>query len=130
MLCENTYELAQYERQQDILEREWVISLPEKRSACIDLAIDIMLDRADDDVFYRAFEPWYDNINDEYSPEILDTLTLWQDGEYSDEDWLLLSEIAIAVLEAAVEILYNTTIEDILSDGYPLSYLLKDILKL
>jgi|GEM_PF-6044122 len=124
----NSYYLSEYYKEQEESENRFLLSLPEVRSACVDLAKNIMNGYADSDSYHWAYGPYFDSDTGEYDSELLAVLEDWYQDDLDPLDEPLLRVYAVDALQAAVDILYNMSIDDVLEDGYSFSSLLNDVI--
>ena len=129
MLDSNDYYLKEYYKEQEQLEHNFYMRLPEIREEIVQLASDIMNGYADRDCYHWAYSCYYDNDSGEYDSYMLDVLYDWYHDHSSEDDTIMLRTLAQCALEASVDIKYNLRLEDILDDGYKLSVLIDDVLE-
>lgn len=125
----NSQCLNEHYREQEAAESRFLLSLPEVRSACVDLAKNIMNGYADSDSYHWAYSPYFDSDVGEYDLQLLTILEDWYQDDLDPMDEPQLRTYAIDALQAAVGILYNLDIDDILEDGYSFNALLNEVIE-
>lgn len=128
------YDLREYEFKQDLLEKEWNMTLSDKRDAVVEYAIKLLSGYVDSDTYHFAFSQWYDENWDEYTSEFVEIVDLYNDvnfplSDLSEDEVGLLLEVVEAALEASAEILYNMDICELLDGNTLMSELIGEVLE-
>ena len=79
--CSVTQDLNDYHFHMEELEHNYLLSLPERRDAVVDMAIRIMMQEVDSDTFHWAFGSLYRSEEDEYDPEAMKLLDIYYAGD-------------------------------------------------
>lgn len=122
MLCSNTQALSDYEHNQDLLDKQWELALPNKQEAVVELAIKLIKQETTPELFNWVFSEYIDSddINLFY-----DDLTFIQIE--STPIWFTESEIVLSALEGACLSLYDCELDEIVPHSVDL--LIKQVLE-
>ena len=118
MLDGNTAALDTYLHNQDALEQQWELSLPEKQEAVIAYACKIMEGLVDSEEFAWVFSEYYEDSDFDGSiyvdgfEEALDNYNLGNPPS-EELEYEMLWKIAHTALSGASEINYDTSFEDL-----------------
>jgi hypothetical protein len=124
--CENSYLLREYQYREDIAERNWLDSLPEKRDAVVEYAQTIMMGNIVQEEFDWTFATLSET--DEGYERLAKVLDDWAIGEVESEDEEFLFNVAILALEGASQILWDTDLNDIASEGgFSITKMVKEV---
>ena len=110
-------DLLNYEFQQDQLERDYYLSLPEKKDEIEYLANEILNLTAEEDIIEQAFGQYWEEDKSDYNEYILSTLDLWYENDLDEEDLDVINSLALLALETACEVLEGEPLYNLASDG-------------
>ena len=110
MLCSNTQALSDYEHNQDLLDKQWELALPNKQEAVVELAIKLIKQETTVELFNWVFSDYIDDSEEtcEHLYYVLEGLTCGDVSDYYSESTIL--QIA---LEGACQSLYDCELEEI-----------------
>lgn len=132
MIDSNSYFLDEYHSNQDSLEHQWVVSLPEVRENVCEYAIKLLRGLCDESEFEYTFIQYIKDTDDygyvEYADKFNQVLDDWQTDNLDPEDLDYLQGIILASLSGAASIIYDKDIMDVCEDGYRISDLVKEVI--
>lgn len=114
----NTAALNDYLHNQDTLEQQWEIDLPNKQETVIEYAIKIMEGLVSNEEFNYVFAEFYEDSDDDgdiYADGFCEALDNWGDGvpPKDESEAEMLYKIAHISLEGASQTLYDVEWEEL-----------------
>lgn len=126
--CENSWYLREREYQEDIINQNWLATLPEKREQIVEHSISLLEGFTFQEEWEWAFNSFLNN--DKTCERLYIVLDDWNTGDVSPEDEDFLNEIALAALEASSQILFDTELYEIADEGgFKISKMIIEVLE-
>ena len=121
MLCSNTQALSDYEYNQDLLEQQWELDLPNKQEAVVELAIKLIKQETTVELFNWVFSEYVDSDDVNMFYEDLEDLVT---GNVLTNYYI--DDIINPAIEGACLSLYDCELDEIIT--HSVSGLIKQVL--